>query len=265
MAAIGKFYKDLQLCILKKRLWSSIIGMHEFNGVGYPVYVLRTHMREVESLPRMLVVAGFHGEEKAGPYAILKWLESCDPEVNRNYDVSFIPIVNPVGFKKDQRYGATGEKTNCGFCHPERGDIPSPEAKVIINNIDMLRSMADDGFLSLHEDATETRYYTYSFEKGRTTPGAFSAILRDTLGRFFKTRLDGEIVEVDASGRGPLCKDGIVYRHCDGSMEDWMFHLGVPKVAVTETPGTYSIDRRIKAHVEAINIFIEMITEVVKI
>ena len=264
MAAIGKFYKDLQQCISMKRLWSAIIGFHECNGIGYPVYVVKTHILDNANLPKMLVVAGFHGEERAGPYAILNWLEACDPEVSRNYDISFVPIVNPVGFKKGQRYGTSGEKTNCGFCHPERGDIPSPEAQVIIRNIDLLRSMADDGFLSLHEDAKETRYYTYSFEKGRNTPGPFSVVIRDTLGRFFNTRLDGEIVEVDASGRGPMCKDGIVYRHCDGSMEDWMLHLGVPRVAVTETPGTYSIERRIKAHVAAIDVFIDMIVEVKK-
>lgn len=261
MSAIGKYYKDLLQCISSKRLWSTVIGFHELNGVGYPVYVIKTHIQDNAALPKMLVVAGFHGEEKAGPYAILDWLESCDPEVTRNYDISFLPIVNPVGFKRDQRYGFTGEKTNCGFCHHERGDTASPEAQVIITNIDMLRGMADNGFLSLHEDIKETRYYVYSFEKGRTAPGAFSVIMRDTLGRFFKTRLDGEIVEVDASGRGPVCKDGIVYRHCDGSMDDWMFHLGVPRVAVTETPGTYSLERRIRAHVASINTFIDMIME----
>jgi hypothetical protein len=85
--------------------------------------------------------------------------------------------------------------------------------------------------------------------------------MRDTLGRFFKTRLDGEIVEVDALGRGPVCRDGIVYRHCDGSLEDWMFHLGVPRVIVTETPGTYALERRIKGHVAAINTFIDMVME----
>ncbi|OGM09190.1 hypothetical protein A2Z67_04590 [Candidatus Woesebacteria bacterium RBG_13_36_22] len=256
MAAIRKFMQDIFSISAQKRFFLCALGEVD----GRQIWLVRSRSNAEHSDPKMLVVAGFHGEEKAGPYAILKWMKNCDQQTLRKVDLSFIPIVNPIGFAKNMRYAIPGEKTNCGFCHPERGEVASREGKILITNIDLLKPLAEDGFLSLHEDIRENAFYLYTFEKSKK-PGAFTTGIREELGKHFRKALDGVHVEIDASdgsATGPIVKDGVVFRHCDGSFEDWMFHLGVPRAVVTETPGLYRLKRRIDAGASVIDKFIAL-------
>jgi hypothetical protein len=240
----------------EKRFWLCVLGEVDQKQI----WLVRTRSTLEHNDLKLLIAGGFHGEEKAGPYAILKFMENCENNLLQKVDLSFIPIVNPWGFAKNTRYGPSGEKTNCGFCHPERKMKPSREGQILMNNIDLLRPLADDGFLSLHEDTTEKNYYLYTFEK-RKTPGPFTLGIKEELGKFFRKALDGEHAEIDASDGshiGPVFKDGLIFRHCDGSFEDWLFHLGVPRAVVTETPGKYRLKRRVDAGVSVISKFVEL-------
>ncbi len=257
MAAIHKFNRMLFKVAADKGFWLRPLGELD----GYEMWLVRT--REIYSFdhqdPRVLIVSGFHGEEVAGPWAILKWITDCDKKWLEKIDLSFIPIVNSYGFARRKRYGSQGIKTNSGFFHNEQtNESPSPEGQVLINHIDFLRPLAQDGFLSLHEDVTTKAYYVYTFEHG-TKPGKFTYSLRRELGKYFPKRLDGVAVYADANNGNPLVKNGLVYKLCDGSFEDWLFHLGVPKVAVTETPGKYKLQRRVIAGVGVIQKFLELI------
>lgn len=261
MAAIRTFTKTLFEVCAQKDFWLKVLGVID----EYEIWLVRT--REIYSFdhkdPRILVAAGFHGEEVAGPWAILKWLQACDEKYLKSaVDVSLVPIVNPWGFAKGKRYGPSEIMTNYGFCHQDKDNAkPSPEGEALIKNIELLRPLAQDGFLSLHEDINIKEYYLYTFEHGKK-PGKFTKSLKRELSKHFPKSYDG-IAYVDSRARadGPVCKNGLVYKFCDGSFEDWMFHLGVPKVAVTETPGKYRLKRRTNAGVEIINKFIGLSLE----
>jgi hypothetical protein len=255
MAAIRTFIKEMFSIVAEKRLWLTILGEVD----GFQIWLVRSRESIEHRDPKMLIVAGFHGEEKAGPYSILKWLKECDTDTFKKCDLSFIPIVNPIGFSKGIRYNTYGEQTNCGFCHSDLDSGPSREGKILIDKIELLRPLADDGFMSLHEDVTTKLYYLYTFEKEKE-PGKFTFGMKEVLGQHFKKFVDGVKVETDCAnrGNGPMVKDGIIYRLCDGSFEDWMFHLGVPRVVVTETPGMYKLKRRVNAGAAAIDKFIEL-------
>lgn len=256
MAAIGKFQQEIFRIVAEKRFWLTNLGYID----EYPIWLLRTRLNRSHNDPKVLVVSGFHGEEVAGPYAILQWLKDCDTKALRDYDISFIPIVNPQGFAKGTRYNSQGEVSNCGFCHHEtEGNEKSQEGVILSNNIDLLKPMAKDGYLSLHEDAREKRYYLYSFEEG-SEPSEFTLAMKAVLSQYFKACVDGDEVEVD-SRRHKKVKviDGIVHNYCDGSFDDWMFHLGVPRVIITETPGKYQLKRRIEAGRAAMDRFVELV------
>jgi len=263
MAAIRTFTKSLFEVCAQKDFWLKVLGVVD----GYEIWLVRT--REIYSFdhkdPRVLIVAGFHGEEVAGPWGILKWLKECDEgQLKTSVDVSVIPIVNPWGFAKGKRYGFSDMKTNHGFCHPEKNGTqtePSPEGKILIDSMEFLRPLSQDGFLSLHEDKTVKEYYLYTFEHG-SKPGKFTKSMKKELSKHFLKSYDG-IAYVDSKEKdsGPICKNGLVYRFCDGSFEDWIFHQGVPKVAVTETPGKYRLTRRINANSKLIDKFIELCRE----
>jgi len=226
---------------------------------GHQIWFLRTKDTQSHNYPRLLIVGGFHGEEQAGPLGILSWLETFDPNLYTKVNLSFVPIVNPVGFSKCQRYNDEGEKSNCGFCHPESGDRPSKEGIILLKNFPLLRSSAKHGFLSLHEDVTTTKTYIYSFER---TPelSDFTLQMRDVLTQYFPELLDDEYVVTDAKGkeRG-FAKDGIVWKLCDGSFEDYLFHEGTLRCFVTETPGkNIPIKKRVLASQAIIEEFIKL-------
>jgi hypothetical protein len=255
--AINNFNKRLFKVASDKKLWLRVLG----EVGGSQIWFIRTREGLKHSIPRLLIVAGFHGEERAGPLALVRWLEEFDPNLYQHVNLSFIPIVNPVGFDLGERYNDKKEKTNCGFCHPEQGDAPSHEGVILIKNSQILKVSARDGFLSLHEDVTSEKYYLYTFERSKE-PTQFTYLLRDEIGKFFEVPLDNETVTTDASGgKGVLVQNGIVYRLCDGSFEDWLFHEGTIMAAVTETPGKFKLQRRIDASVALITKFIELSIE----
>lgn len=245
----------------EKGFWLKVLGQVSGPNRKYEMWLLRTrNMYSYDHTdPRVLIVAGFHGEEVAGPWGLLKWITECDSKWLKLVDASFIPIVNPYGFARKKRYGYSDLPTNAGFCHEPVGR--SPEGEILANNIELLRPLAHDGFLSLHEDSTTKEYYLYTFEQG-LEPGKFTKSLKKELSKSFPKPYEG-IAYVDSRDpdAGPICKDGLIYRFCDGSFEDWLFHLGVPRVAVTETPGKYKMDRRIGATVNVIQKFIELAYE----
>lgn len=257
MKRINQYQKKLFKIAADKKLWLRVLG--EVNDLQ--VWFIRTREGLKRDCPRLLIVAGFHGEEQAGPLALLKWLEGFDPNLYQHVNLSFIPIINPVGFNACDRYNDKNEKTNCGFCHPEQGDPPSREGVILLKNFPILKASARDGFLSLHEDITSDKYYLYTFER-TPEPGPFTYAMRDEIAKFFDVPLDNEIVSTDAmGGKGVLVSNGIVYRLCDGSFEDFCFHEGTVRAVVTETPGQFKLQQRVDAGVAVMNKFIELCAE----
>lgn len=261
MGLMTPYKKKLFKMAVDKKLWLRPLG-----EVGnHQIWMVRYKDTFRHNYPRLLIVAGFHGEEKAGPLAVQRWLETFDPNLYRYVDVTFVPVVNPEGFDQGKRYGNSKEKTNCGFCHPENGDKPSQEGIILLKNYQLLKNCAKDGFLSLHEDLSETHFYVYGFER-LEKPGKFTLGLRNELSKYFKEPLDGELVGNDATRTRAeeevLAKDGIVWRLCDGSFEDSLFHDGTNRCAVSETPGQEAkLEIRIQAGVAVINKFIELSLE----
>ena len=197
--------------------------------------------------PRVLVAAGFHGEEPAGCWGILHFLRSMDP-TQIGVRLSLLPIVNSTGIRVGQRYNSWGQNPNSGFCHTASGvPEPSREGELLLNALPLLLDLAADGFLSLHEDIEMERFYLYTFEN-RPEPGSFTTALVTAGSEFFEPVADG-IVE------GDECRGGVIYRQCDGSFEDRLFHEGVPRTACTETPGMLPLARRVAANGRLLEVF----------
>lgn len=196
-------------------------------------------------------MAGFHGDEKAGVLSILKFFEESVSQFLTQCNLSFIPIVNPTGYLKNQRANFKGENPNSGFCHTFSGKPePSVEGLFLINRLEKIKRVSKDGFLSLHEDLEENTFYLYTFEKKKSF-GVFSKNLRAEGQKFFRLHPDGEI-------EGNKIKDSVIFRQCDGSFEDLLFHEGIPYTACTETPGKKELEKRIEANKNIIMAFINV-------
>lgn len=248
-----RYTKKLFSVASRKGLWLRPLGELE-RGRYIWLVSKRNHNG---SKPNLLIASGFHGEEPAGPWAILKWIETCDLKVLNEVNISFLPIVNPTGFNIGQRKNKWGEKINQGFCHPEKNEPLSREGKILLENSETLCEFARDGFLSLHEDTTTKKFYVYDHS---ANAGDFGRFIRDEEDKYFDRLEDGTKVNEEEDEEA-FVKDGLIVGLHDGSFDDFLFHKGIPHVIVTETPGKFPLHRRVKAGLILINKFIDLSLE----
>lgn len=257
MAAIKSYHNQLMEIAAKRGFWLKPLGMVD----GYITWLVMTRRPGLPSTlgPKILITAGIHGEEQAGPMALLKWIKEVDEVTLAKANVSFIPIVNSYGFVNKKRYGVSGVPTNGGFGSHKTQD-PSPEGQLIVNNIGILRPLAEHGFMALHEDVTIKESYLYTMEHSGE-PTSITKALRKELSKFFPKVYDGIAYVGPTEKIGPMCKKGLVYNFFDESIESLMFQLGVPVCAVPETPGMAPLKKRVEAQVAMINKFLELCEE----
>lgn len=203
--------------------------------------------------PDLLIAGGFHGEESGGPWGIIRFMEVVSPNILTQCNLSFLPCVTVTGFIKQKRQNYLGDTANGGFIHQEREhETRSVEGEILEKHIKRLSKLGKDGFLTMHEDSEENAFYVYTYER-TGKPGMFSKGLRDTGGKFFGIMEDKKM----ESPGGGECKDGVIFGHCDGTFEDYMYHLGTPFVACTETSQKYGWDKRIDANCALLTYFVE--------
>jgi len=267
MAAIRSFTEHLFKISAEKGYW--LLPLGESNG--YITWLVRTRPSFDHSNPKVLIVAGTHGEEIAGPWGLLKWLGDSSRRWANKIDVSVIPIVNPYGFARNQRYGPSGQSTNCGFTKPKSPiivdnpdvlskyeDHPSPEGQILVNNINLLRPLAQDGFLSLHEDVGVKECYLYAYDHSEK-PRRWVRTIKEELKKHFPKAYSGlALVDTSKNTTGPECKNGLVYNFLDGSFEHFLLEKGINRCVVTETPGKYPLSKRVIATEAVINRFLNL-------
>lgn len=216
---------------------------------GDPIFLLTPKVANDGS--NILIAAGFHGDEPAGCWGVFRFLENVPPDLISGVNLSVLPLVNPTGFRRSKRTNDWGEDPNRGFCHTNSGlPQPSREGLILLEHLPMLKSLAKEGFVSLHEDTEERQFYVYTFENS-DAPGALSEALRAEEAKLFEPHPDGML----EGGLG-LVRDGIIFRHCDGSFEDLLFHEGIPRTACTETPGLLDINKRVEVNAHIIAAFV---------
>ena len=219
-------------------------NVHQLGSVGNdPIYLIENGKREYCS--NILIAAGFHGDEPAGPWSILSFLSNLNTKTIENINLSFLPPVNPTGFRVCRRYNNCNENPNRGFIKGH----PSKEGKILLDNIEMIVERSQDGFLSLHEDIDKEHFFLYAHENN-DEPGIFSFRIRDVATKYFPLHPDGNDPDYG------VIKEGIIFNHSDGSFEDLMFRKGVLQVACIETPGKRDLHERVLANVMIINSFI---------
>ena len=199
--------------------------------------------------PHVLIAAGFHGEEAAGPWGVLEFLGSTPPDLLDRAHLVLLPLVNATGFAAGQRLNALGENPNRGYGAARGDDRPSAEGEVLLSHSARLAEAGRDGVLSCHEDRWLRHAYVYSFESG--PPGAFSRSLVETAARWFAVAPDGEI-------DGCVVRDGLIHNHYDGSFEAWLSECGAAVAACIETPGEADFARRVQAQAALMRTFVEM-------
>jgi len=158
-------YRELELA------WKAMRGardMHvrEVACIGAPRTLLCVEAGD-HMLPAIALAAGVHGDEPAGPWALLQFVASgrLDP----SYSYRIWPCTNPTGYEARTRENCDGVDVNRTFA---RGGS-SPEAKAIITaNRDHQFALSVD----LHEDVDARGFYCYEYGGGDVGRAAIAAI-----------------------------------------------------------------------------------------
>ncbi len=179
----------------------------------------------------LMLMAGFHGEEPAGPLMLLHNLHHIlGSALDAGVPLSIYPVVNPYGFDNNLRTTVDGGYTNAGFIHDE--DPTGAEVELLRRDMARFKPRV---FLDLHEDDRESRTYLYAFGDKRLADE-----LVHLMGRFIP-HADGPLSH-DGSLMAP---GGQIRDHHDGSAEDFMSHQGTVASFASETPARFHLAVRL--------------------
>ena len=151
MAVQEPTYQDIA------RRWKALrardVRVREVACVGAPRTLLCAEYGD-HTLPAIHIAAGVHGDEPAGPHALLTLVENDDLDPRFSYRMWV--CTNPTGYDARTRESVDALDVNRTF---GRGGT-SPESKAIITaNRDLKFELAID----LHEDDESTGFYCYEY------------------------------------------------------------------------------------------------------
>ncbi|HTX60452.1 MAG TPA: succinylglutamate desuccinylase/aspartoacylase family protein [Verrucomicrobiae bacterium] len=139
-----------------KALRARGVRVREVACVGAPRTMLCAELGEAPA-PVVALAAGVHGDEPAGPWALLALVES--ERLDPHFSYRIWPCTNPSGFALGTRANADGADVNRTFA----GAGSSPEAKAILTaNRDRRFALS----LDLHEDCDANGFYCYEYGGG---------------------------------------------------------------------------------------------------
>jgi len=179
--------------------------------------------------PRVAIAAGVHGDEPAGPWALLQLVERG--ELGPEFCYRLWPCTNPSGFSAQTRANADGIDVNRTF----GGEGQSPEASAIVA---ANRAITFALSIDLHEDCDSTGFYCYDYSGG-------------TLGRNAVAAVEAKGLPIDALGC--MTPDGAQEALALGGLS---YSLALARNGVRaltfETPSVSAWDTRIAMHATAV-------------
>lgn len=136
-----------------KALRSRGVAVREVACVGAPRTLLCAEFGP-NGAPAVTLAAGIHGDEPAGPWALLELVR--DGELDPAYAYRIWPCTNPSGYAAGTRANEQGADVNRSF---ERGGS-TPEARAIVTASRDRRFVLS---LDLHEDMDADGFYCYEY------------------------------------------------------------------------------------------------------
>jgi hypothetical protein len=209
-------------------------------GRRYPLLRAQTSGRH-----RLIITAGFHGDETSGPLTLLAHL----PEVvayaaERQVGLTIYPSVNPSGFEDLTRYNRGGENPNNDLLRYQLADGTwvgeltagqdfiatrthhggPRETRALAAELDA--QPTPDAALDIHQDPYIKQPLSYVYNFGDSAPYLPLVARTDRVLPVARNSMVDDDVFTD--------EDGLIRLH-DGSVTDYFWRRGVPYTAVIET------------------------------
>lgn len=180
--------------------------------------------------------AGLHGDEIAGPWAIIDFLKEYDFQSYPNVKIIIFPVASPTAFNARKRYNYLDKELNGLFCRKKLTN----ENRILLTE---LKNEKVFFFHALHGDIDEYSFYLYNFEKKE------EKIYRDLIKiseNYFPLNKSQKIYNDPAI-------NGLIINRQDGSFEDRMFREGTPYSMCTESPEKQPLNKTVALNVDLMN------------
>ncbi|YCM45761.1 M14 family metallocarboxypeptidase [Verrucomicrobiaceae bacterium 227] len=201
---------------------------------GFPVLA---SSKGGSGLPCIYLSSGIHGDEPAGPWALLGLLR--DGFFDDRYRWLICPALNPVGLDHGTRENGEGIDLNRDYCQCQGSEVCA--------HIDWLKQQdVPRLFLSLHEDWESSGFYFYEINLGVGGPRN-EEILRAASSTF---PVEPELVIDDHEVTGP---GWIFHSEHPDLPEGWpeaiyLAKMGCPLSLTFETPSSGLFESRVACH-----------------
>ncbi len=203
----------------------------------WPLLALR-RKASLEGAPRILVGAGMHGDEPAGPLAIQKLLrEGAFPPA---FEWALFPMISPDNLAANRRENPDGRDPNRDYHDPQ-----TPQVRAQLDWLAAHGGNAFDAVFLLHEDWEAPGYYLY--EQCPLDVKSLADVILKTAAGHFPLHPDPIIEGLPA--RGGL----ISFRGHAPELPEWpesiyLMKQGSRRAYTMETPSSQPLEQRVACH-----------------
>lgn len=219
----------------------SEIGAVERFGLRFPILTVAVG----DGPHSAIILAGTHGDEVAGPLALLEfWEDEASHALTEDIRFLCMPLINPFGFARGIRGNGVVDLNR----HFER-PTAQPENTIVL---DFLLRHRAELLVSLHEDVTSPCFYMY--ESGVRERARFARIVADDVALLDAIESQGYAVCGSDHVDGNYNRSGLVVSNPgsvrasrSGALEPTLLRHGViRRVVGFETPGRQPLTDRIR-------------------
>ncbi len=238
------------------------LGDLVFNESEYPFYCAIAKSSN-PTAKNVFLSAGIHGNEPAGVYALLEFLEKEADKYLADYNFIALPCLNPSGFEAGTRNNIAGINLNKNFKEPKRS-----QELVILD--DFLKRQSTKFFfaMDLHEDNVDEPEDGFDLN---ANPREFDLYGTCPDGNDFSGR---KIIRTLEQNGIPVCKREHIYKDrndngfvslpnfadCgsfkEGTLQEYIQNY-TNRAFITETPTSWDMEKRINTQIAALKIILE--------
>jgi hypothetical protein len=227
--------RDLKAAALA-RGWRSELF---YRAGGFEMFALRKTVPQ--PLGRIYLSAGIHGDEPAGPLAVLQMLQAGEWPDRLDYWIC--PCLNPTGFFFNSRENEYLKDLNRDYRYSETGEVAA--------HIGWLeRQPRFDAAFCLHEDWEAHGFYLYELNPS-SRPSLAAPMVRAV----------AAVCPIDPSPmiEGREARGGIINPNADPASRPlwpeafWLLQHKAPLIYTLESPSDFALEARIRALVTAVH------------
>lgn len=189
--------------------------------------------------PQIYLSSGIHGDEPAGPLAMLRLLEMAWPE---QVGLWLAPCLNPGGFELNSRENEVGIDLN--------RDYRSPKTDLVRAHVEWLNARPRfDLTLLLHEDWESHGFYLYELNPKKLP--SLARVMLEAAKEFCPLDLS-PVIEGRAAQNGVVSASPDLFTRPDWPEAFYLIHHKTDLSYTLEAPSDFRIEVRVQALVAAV-------------